>query len=432
MADLSKAIKNVRDLDFDFFAMRTLEKGYLMRAGGVIVERPQYLWMRVAVALHGRDLRAILECYELLSTKQMTHATPTLFNAGTNRPQLASCFLLAMQADSVQGIYGTLADCATISKHAGGIGLSVSGIRAKGSHVAGTNGTSSGLVPMLRVFDASSRFIDQGGRRPGSIAAYIEPWHADIQDYLELKKNNGKEEARARDLFYALWMPDLFMRRAEADGHWSLFCPNEAKGLADVYGDEFEALYCKYEATPGLARKVIRAQELLMQIVTAQIETGGPYVLFKDSVNRKSNQANLGTIQCSNLCAEIVQFTSPTETAVCNLASINLQSFVTKDGYFDHHRLRYVAGVAVRNLNKVINRTYYPTEAARLSNTRHRPIGLGVQGLADTFALLRLPFESPEAGKLNREIFETIYFGAMEASCQLAKEIGRASCRERV
>lgn len=421
---LDAAVVHDRDFNYDYFGYRTLEKSYLLKINGKPAERPQHMLMRVAVGIHKEDIDSAIQTYELMSRKVFTHATPTLFNAGTPRPQMSSCFLLTMKSDSITGIYNTLTQCATISKYAGGIGLSVHNIRAKGSYVAGTNGNSNGLVPMLRVFDATARYVDQGGgKRKGSFAMYLEPWHADVEEFLELKKNNGKEETRARDLFYALWIPDLFMKRVEQNGLWSLFCPNEAKGLPEVYGDEFESLYVKYENTPGLPRKQMRAQELWNQILNSQIETGTPYMLYKDACNRKSNQKNLGTIKSSNLCTEIIQHTSADEVAVCNLASINLRSFVNKDTY-DFEELKRVTKVVVRNLNRVIDHNYYPVPEAKQSNLRHRPIGVGVQGLADTFVELGFPFESNEAKTLNRDIFETIYFGAVEASMELAKVEG--------
>ncbi len=421
---LDAAVVYDRDFEFDYFGFKTLEKSYLLKIDGKPAERPQHMLMRVSVGIHGEDIDAAIETYDLMSRKVFIHATPTLFNAGTPRPQMSSCFLLTMASDSIQGIFDTLSRCATISKYAGGIGLSVHNIRAKGSYIADTNGHSNGLVPMLRVFDATARYVDQGGgKRKGSFAIYLEPWHADVEEFLELKKNNGKEEARARDLFYALWIPDLFMKRVEANAEWSLFCPNEAKGLCDVYGDEFDALYVKYEQTPGLARRKMRAQDLWNQILTSQIETGTPYMMYKDACNRKSNQKNLGTIRSSNLCTEIVQYTSPDEVAVCNLASINLRAFVDR-GAYDFDALKAVTKVVVRNLNRVIDANYYPVEEARCSNLRHRPVGVGVQGLADAFIELRMPFESAEAKALNRDIFETIYFGACEASMELAVRDG--------
>lgn len=412
-----------RDFSYDFFGFKTLERSYLIKLDGEIVERPQHMLMRVAVGIHMDDIEAAIETYHLLSEKWFTHATPTLFNAGTPKPQLSSCFLLTMKEDSIDGIYDTLKQCAKISQSAGGIGLSIHHVRAKGSYIKGTNGVSNGVVPMLRNFDMTARYVDQGGgKRKGSFAIYLEPWHADIFDFLDLKKNHGKEELRARDLFYALWISDLFMKRVEENGSWSLFCPNEAPGLSEVYGEEFERLYEKYERE-GRARQVVKAQDLWFEVLESQIETGTPYMLYKDAANKKSNQKNLGTIKSSNLCTEIMEYTAPDEVAVCNLASIALPKFV-EDGEFNHQRLYEVAKVATRNLNKVIDINYYPVEEARKSNMRHRPIGLGVQGLADAFIMLRMAFDSPEARQLNAEIFETIYFAAMEASMEQAKEHG--------
>jgi len=423
-AELDEAIIYDRDFGFDYFGFRTLERSYLMKVDGKVIERPQHLLMRVAVGIHGEDIPAAIETYTLLSEKWFTHATPTLFNAGTPKPQLSSCFLLTMKDDSIDGIYDTLKQCAKISQSAGGIGLSIHNVRAKGSYIKGTGGTSNGIVPMLRNFDMTARYVDQGGgKRKGSFAMYLEPWHADIFDFLDLKKNHGKEEMRARDLFFAVWIPDLFMQRVENNEMWSLFCPNEAPGLADVWGEDFERLYEKYEKEEKY-RKQIKAQDLWFEILESQIETGTPYILYKDAANRKSNQKNLGTIKSSNLCTEIIEYTSPDEVAVCNLASIALPKFVTGEGRFDHQKLYEITKVATRNLNKVIDINYYPVIEARNSNMRHRPIGLGVQGLADAFILLRMPFDSPEARKLNEEIFETIYFGAMEASMELAKQNG--------
>ena len=420
-AELDEAIIYDRDFGYDYFGFRTLEKSYLMKIDGKVVERPQHLLMRVAVGIHGEDIPAGIETYNLLSEKWFTHATPTLFNAGTPKPQLSSCFLLTMKDDSIDGIYDTLKQTAKISQSAGGIGLSIHNVRAKGSYIKGTGGTSNGIVPMLRNFDMTARYVDQGGgKRKGSFAIYLEPWHADVFDFLELKKNHGKEELRARDLFYAMWIPDLFMKRIENNEMWSLFCPNEAPGLADCYGDEFERLYEKYEKE-GKFRKQIKAQDLWFEILEAQIETGTPYMLYKDAANKKSNQKHLGTIKSSNLCTEIIEYTSPDEVAVCNLASIALPKFVTEDGKFDHQKLYEITKVITRNLNKVIDVNYYPVEEARNSNMRHRPIGIGVQGLADAFILLRMPFDSLEARGLNKDIHETIYFAAMEASMELAK-----------
>ncbi len=413
-----------RDFGYDYFGYKTLERSYLMKTDGEIVERPQHLLMRVAVGIHMDDIDSVIETYTLLSEKWFTHATPTLFNAATPRPQLSSCFLLTMKEDSIEGIYDTLKQCAKISQSAGGIGLSIHDVRAKGSYIKGTGGVSNGIVPMLRNFDMTARYVDQGGgKRKGSFAIYLEPWHADIFDFLELKKNHGKEELRARDLFYALWISDLFMKRVENNEEWSLFCPNEAPGLADLYGDDFEKLYTRYEKE-GKARKVVKAQDLWFEIIESQIETGTPYMLYKDAANKKSNQKNLGTIKSSNLCTEIMEYTSPDEVAVCNLASIALPKFVNKEGEFDHQRLCEITKVVTRNLNKVIDVNYYPVPEARKSNMRHRPIGIGIQGLADTFILLKMPFDSEEAKALNKDISETIYFGAMEASMELAKEHG--------
>lgn len=429
-AELDEAILYDRDFSYDYFGFKTLERSYLMKIDGKVVERPQHMLMRVAVGIHGEDISAAIETYNLLSEKWFTHATPTLFNAGTPKPQLSSCFLLTMQDDSIDGIYDTLKQCAKISQSAGGVGLSVHNIRAKGSYIKGTGGTSNGIVPMLRNFDMTARYVDQGGgKRKGSFAIYLEPWHADIFDFLDLKKNHGKEEMRARDLFYALWISDLFMKRVENNEMWSLFCPNEAPGLADVWGEEFERLYDKYEKE-GKYRRQVKAQDLWFEILESQIETGTPYILYKDSANRKSNQKNLGTIKSSNLCTEIIEYTSKDEVAVCNLASIALPKFVVEDAEnpnsfsFDHQKLYEITKVITRNLNKVIDINYYPVEEARNSNMRHRPIGLGIQGLADTFIMLRMPFDSEEARRLNEDIFETIYFGAMEASMELAKVSG--------
>ncbi len=412
-----------RDFDFDYFGFKTLEKGYLLKLNGRVVERPQHMLMRVSVGIHREDMDAAIETYHLMSQRWFTHATPTLFNSATPKPQLSSCFLIQMKDDSIDGIYDSLKQCAKISQSAGGIGLSIHNIRATGSYIRGSSGTSNGIVPMLRVFNDTARYVDQGGgKRKGAFAIYLEPWHADVFEFLDLKKNHGKEEMKARDLFYALWIPDLFMKRVEENGTWSLFCPNEAKGLSDVWGDEFEALYEKYEKE-GKARKTVKAQDLWFAVLEAQIETGTPYILYKDAANRKSNQKNLGTIKSSNLCTEIIEYTSPDEVAVCNLASIALPRFVI-DGQFDHQKLNEVTQVATKNLNKIIDINYYPVEEARRSNMRHRPIGLGVQGLADVFILLKISFDSPEAKKLNREIFETIYFAAMTASKDLAKTLG--------
>jgi len=420
---LDSSIIYDRDYHFDYFGFKTLEKSYLLRVEGRVAERPQHMFMRVALGIHKEDIDAAIETYDLMSERWFTHATPTLFNSGTPKPQMSSCFLLTMKEDSIEGIYNTLKSCALISQSAGGIGLSIHNIRATGSYIRGTNGESNGIIPMLRVFNDTARYVDQGGgKRKGSFAIYLEPWHADVFEFLELKKNHGKEEMRARDLFYALWVPDLFMKRVKENGMWSLFCPNEAPGLADVWGEKFEELYEKYEVE-GRARKKIRAQELWFAIIESQIETGTPYLLYKDACNAKSNQQNLGTIKSSNLCTEIIEYTSPDEIAVCNLASIALPRFV-RDGKFDFQKLNEVTQVATRNLNKIIDRNYYPVEEARRSNMRHRPIGLGIQGLADAFILLRLPFDSDEARQLNRDIFEAIYFAALTASKDLAKQHG--------
>ncbi|MBT8264635.1 MAG: ribonucleoside-diphosphate reductase subunit alpha, partial [Muriicola sp.] len=409
-----------RDFGYDYFGFKTLERSYLLKLNGQIAERPQHMLMRVSIGIHLNDLDSAMETYELMSKKFFTHATPTLFNSGTPKPQMSSCFLLAMKDDSIDGIYDTLKQTAKISQSAGGIGLSIHNVRATGSYIAGTNGTSNGIVPMLKVFNDTARYVDQGGgKRKGSFAVYVEPWHADIFDFLDLKKNHGKEEMRARDLFYAMWIPDLFMKRVEADGEWTLMCPNECTGLFTNHSEAFEELYTKYEAE-GKGRKTIKARELWEKILESQIETGTPYMLFKDAANRKSNQKNLGTIRSSNLCTEIMEYTSPDEIAVCNLASIALPMFV-KNGSFDHKELFRVTKRVTKNLNKVIDRNYYPVKEAENSNMRHRPIGLGVQGLADAFIMLRLPFTSDEAKKLNQEIFETLYFAAVTASMEEAK-----------
>ena len=421
---LDSSIIYDRDFSYDYFGFKTLEKSYLLRLDGKVVERPQHMLMRVAIGIHMDDMDSVLETYNLLSEKWFTHATPTLFNAGTPKPQLSSCFLLTMKEDSIDGIYDTLKQCAKISQSAGGIGLSIHNVRATGSYIKGTNGVSNGIIPMLRNFDMTARYVDQGGgKRKGSFAIYLEPWHSDIFEFLQLKKNHGKEELRARDLFYAMWIPDLFMKRVESNSDWSLFSPDEAKDLHETYGEEFEKLYEKFEKE-GKARKTVKAQDLWFEILEAQIETGNPYILYKDACNIKSNQKNLGTIKSSNLCTEIVEYTSPDEVAVCNLASIALNKFVKDDMTYDHKKLYEITKVITKNLNKVIDVNYYPVEEARNSNMRHRPIGIGVQGLADTFILMRHAFDSPEAKKLNEEIFETIYFGAMEASMEIAKEEG--------
>ena len=412
-----------RDFGYDYFGFKTLERSYLLKLNGKIAERPQHMLMRVSVGIHVNDLDAAIETYELMSKKYFTHATPTLFNSGTPKPQMSSCFLLTMKEDSIDGIYDTLKQTAKISQSAGGIGLAMHNIRATGSYIAGTNGTSNGIVPMLRVYNDTARYVDQGGgKRKGSFAIYLEPWHADIFDFLDLKKNHGKEEMRARDLFYAMWIPDLFMKRVQEDGEWTLMCPNECPGLPDTHSEEFETLYTKYEEE-GKGRKTIKARELWEKILESQIETGTPYMLYKDAANRKSNQQNLGTIRSSNLCTEIIEYTSPDEVAVCNLASIALPMFV-KNGAFDHKELFRITKRVTKNLNKVIDRNYYPVKEAENSNFRHRPIGLGVQGLADTFIKLRLPFTSDEAKQLNQDIFETLYYAAVTASMEEAKADG--------
>jgi ribonucleoside-diphosphate reductase alpha chain len=421
--ELDSMIIYNRDFNYDYFGFKTLERSYLLKINGKIVERPQHMLMRVSVGIHLNDIEAVKETYELMSKKFFTHATPTLFNAGTPKPQMSSCFLLTMKDDSIDGIYDTLKQTARISQSAGGIGLSIHNVRATGSYIRGTNGTSNGIVPMLRVFNDTARYVDQGGgKRKGSFAIYLETWHADIFEFLDLKKNTGKEEMRARDLFFAMWTSDLFMKRVQDDASWTLMCPNECPGLCDVYGDEFEALYISYE-TAGKGRKTIRARELWEKILESQIETGTPYMLYKDAANRKSNQKNLGTIRSSNLCTEILEYTAPDEVAVCNLASISLPMFV-ENGEFNHQFLYDVTKRVTRNLNRVIDRNYYPVPEAENSNMRHRPIGLGVQGLADAFILLRLPFTGDKAKQLNQEIFETLYFAAVTASMELAKEEG--------
>ncbi len=422
---IDSAIIYDRDYSFDYFGFKTLERSYLLRANGKVVERPQHLLMRAAIGIHGEDIDSAVETYNFMSEQWFIHATPTLFNAATPKPQLSSCFLLTVTEDSIPGIFETLTRCAKISQSAGGIGLSIHNVRAKGSYIKGTGGTSNGIVPMLRVFNDTARYVDQGGgKRKGAFAIYIEPWHADIFDFLDLKKNHGKEEQRARDLFYAMWMSDLFMERVEQNAEWSLFCPNEARDLCDVYGDEFKALYTKYEAE-GLARKTVKARDVWSSIVESQVETGTPYILYKDACNEKSNQKNLGTIRSSNLCTEILEYTSPDEVAVCNLASISLAKFVNEEsGEYDFQRLYEVSRVVTRNLNKVIDVNYYPVIEAENSNMRHRPIGIGVQGLADAFIKMRMPFDSPEAKQLNKDIFETIYFGAISESNALAEVEG--------
>ena len=418
-----------RDFNYDYFGFKTLERSYLLKLDGKIVERPQHMLMRVSIGIHPDDLDSAIETYELMSKKFFTHATPTLFNSGTPKPQMSSCFLLSMIDDSIDGIYDTLKQTAKISQSAGGIGLSIHNVRATGSYISGTNGTSNGIVPMLRVFNDTARYVDQGGgKRKGSFAMYVEPWHADIFEFLDLKKNHGKEEMRARDLFYAMWIPDLFMKRVQENGSWTLMCPHECPGLFDTYGDNFEALYEKYEAE-GKGRRTIKAREVWEKIMESQIETGTPYMLYKDAANRKSNQKNLGTIRSSNLCTEIIEYTSKDEVAVCNLASIALPMFI-KNNEFDHRELFRITKRVIKNLNKVIDRNYYPVKEAENSNMRHRPVGLGVQGLADAFIKLRLPFTSDEAKKLNQEIFETLYFAAVTASMDLAKVEGPYSTYE--
>ena len=428
---IETAIDYQRDYLIDYFGFKTLERSYLIRINGKVVERPQHMWMRVSVGIHGRgldttdaDFERIVETYDLMSQKYFTHATPTLFNAGTPRPQLSSCFLLAMEKDSIEGIYNTLKDCALISKMAGGIGLHIHNVRATGSHIRGTNGTSNGIVPMLRVFNNTAKYVDQGGgKRNGSFAIYLEPWHADIDMFLQMRKNHGDEELKARDLFYALWIPDLFMERVKANSTWTLMCPDECPGLADVYGQEFNALYKKYEEE-GKGRQTVQARDLWFKILDSQMETGMPYLCYKDSANNKTNQKNLGTIKSSNLCSEVMQYSDHNETAVCNLASIGLPTFVkTTDNVptVDYAQLYRVAKVVTRNLNRVIDVNYYPTEKTRTSNMKHRPIGIGVQGLADVFMMLGLPFYSDEAKEINRRIFETIYYAALEQSCELAE-----------
>lgn len=431
---LNSAIIYDRDYNYDYFGFKTLERSYLLSINKKVVERPQQMIMRVALGIHGWDIDKALETYDLMSKQYFTHATPTLYNAGTLKPQLSSCFLLTMADDSIDGIYDTLKQCAIISKYAGGIGLSIHNIRAASSYIRGTNGTSNGIVPMLRVFNNTARYVDQGGgKRKGSIAIYLEPWHADIMEFLDLKKNHGNELERARDLFYALWICDLFMKRVESNGTWSLFCPNECPGLSDVWGEQFEELYQRYESE-GKARRVMPAQELWFAILSSQVETGTPYMLYKDACNRKSNQQNLGTIKSSNLCTEIIEFTSPEEVAVCNLASVNLSAFViessTNGKSFDFQKLYEVTKVVAKNLNKVIDINFYPVPEARNSNMRHRPIGIGVQGLADAFAKLRYPFESEEAIQLNKDIFETMYYASIEASTEIAEIDGPYSTYE--
>ena len=423
--EIEDMICHDRDYLIDYFGFKTLERSYLMKINGVIVERIQHMWMRVSIGIHGNDLKRVKETYDLMSQKYFTHATPTLFNAGTPKPQLSSCFLQAMESDSVDGIYNTLKDCANISKWAGGIGLHIHNVRAAGSHIRGTNGKSNGIVPMLKVFNNTAKYIDQGGgRRNGSFAIYLEPWHADIEMFLEMRKNHGDEEMKARDLFYALWIPDLFMKRVKTNAEWTLMCPDECPGLADVYGDEFDKLYEEYEKNDK-GRRTVKARDLWFHMLDAQMETGTPYMLFKDSCNRKSNQKNVGVIKSSNLCTEILEYSDEKETAVCNLASIALPTFIDRTNCtFDYEKLHDVVKVITYNLNKVIDVNFYPTEKTRISNMRHRPIGLGVQGLADVFFMLDIPFYSMKAKAINKRIFETIYHGALECSCELAQTTG--------
>ena len=411
-------IDHSRDYLIDFFGFKTLERAYLFKIGNTIVERIQHMWMRVSIGIHGTDLAAVKETYDLMSQKYFIHATPTLFNAGTPRPQLSSCYLIAMEDDSIDGIYNTLKDCALISKYSGGIGLHIHNIRAKDSHIQGTNGKTDGLVPMLKVFNATARYVNQSGKRNGSFAIYLEPWHPDIEDFLEMRKNHGDEELKARDLFYALWISDVFMERVKDNAKWSMFCPHECPGLADVYGDKFRDLYLKYESE-GRARKVVNARDLWFRILDAQMETGTPYLLYKDAVNMKSNQQNLGTLKSSNLCSEIVQYSDDKETAVCNLASIGLPTFV-ENGVFNYDKLHEVVKVIVKNLNNVIDVNFYPTDKTKLSNMRHRPVGIGVQGLSDCFVLMDIAFHSDAAAIVNQKIFETIYHAALERSWELA------------
>lgn len=421
---LNSAIIHDRDYKYNYFGFKTLERSYLLKINNKVAERPQHMLMRVAVGIHHNDIDSVIETYNLMSEKWFIHASPTLFNSGTLRPQLSSCFLLAMESDSIEGIYNTLKQCALISKSAGGIGLHVHNIRSFGSYIAGTNGTSNGLLPMLRVFNNTARYVDQGGnKRPGAFAIYLEPWHADIFAFLDCKKNTGKDEQRARDLFYALWIPDLFMKRVEDDGDWTLMCPDACPGLSDVWGKEFEELYTSYEKA-GKGKRTLKAQQLWYAIIESQTETGTPYMVYKDSCNRKTNQQNLGTIKCSNLCTEIVEYTSPDEVAVCNLASIALNKYVKSDQTFDFEKLIEVTKVIVRNLNKIIDVNYYPVPEAEVSNKRHRPIGIGVQGLADAFILMRYPFDSEEAQELNKQIFSTIYYASLDASCELSEKYG--------
>ena len=423
-AKVKEDIKHERDFDFGYFGLKTLEKGYLQKIDGDIIETPQYLYMRVAIGIHGHDIDRVLETYDALSRGLFIHATPTLFNAGTHRPQMSSCFLIANKEDSIDGIYDTVKECARISKWAGGIGLHVHDVRANKSHIRGTNGTSDGIIPMLRVYNSTARYVNQAGRRKGSIAVYLEPWHADVMDFLEIRLNQGDEEARCRDLFSAMWIPDLFMKRVETNKNWSLFCPDKAPGLSDVYGKEFEELYEKYE-NEGLATNTLPAVEVWKSIIKSQSETGTPYMLYKDVCNEKSNHKHIGTIKSSNLCTEILEYTDKEETAVCNLASIALPKYVdVEKKEFNHEELHRVTKMVTRNLNKVIDKNFYPTENGMRSNMRHRPIGIGVQGLADVFILLRMTFGSEESRKLNRDIFETIYHASLESSCELSEMYG--------
>ena len=418
--ELENMIMYERDFLIEYFGYKTLEYSYLLKVDGQVVERPQHMWLRVSVGIHGDNIEKIKETYDLMSQKYFTHATPTLFNSGTLRPQMSSCYLIAMENDSLGGIFNTLADCAHISKWAGGIGLHIHNVRARGSLIRGTNGASTGIVPMLRVFNSTARYVDQGGRRNGSFAIYLEPWHADIREFLELKKNHGDEEVKARDLFYALWIPDLFMKKIKENEDWCLFCPNECPGLSDVYGEKFDALYHSYESE-GREKCKLKARDLWFKILDSQMETGTPYLLYKDACNKKSNQQNIGTIKSSNLCCEIVQYSDDKETAVCNLASIALNKFVTANKTFDYDLLHSVAKVVTYNLNQVIDVNYYPTEKTRTSNMRHRPIGIGIQGLADIFMMMNFAFNSSEAKQINTNIFETIYHAALEASVELSK-----------
>ena len=426
--ELDKICEYDRDYLIEYFGFKTLERAYLIRINGKIMERPQHMWLRVSIGIHGNNLEKVLETYEHMSKKYFTHATPTLFNAGTPHPQLSSCYLLSMEGDSIEGIYNTLKDCALISKWAGGIGLHIHNVRATGSHIRGTNGVSNGIVPMLKVFNHTAKYVDQGGgKRNGSFAIYLEPWHADISMFLQMRKNHGDEELKARDLFYALWIPDLFMERIKANGNWTLMCPDECPGLSDVYGKEFVELYEKYELE-GKGRETVLARDLWFQVLDAQMETGTPYLLFKDAANQKSNQKNIGVIKSSNLCCEIIEYSDANETAVCNLASIALPSFISKNeegkNYFDYEKLHHITKIVTENLNRIIDVNYYPTEKTKTSNLRHRPIGIGVQGLADVFLLLDFAFSSEESKKINRDIFETIYHAALEKSCELAENEG--------